>query len=245
MALGPQTLPRLNIPERYRAPLSAIGGLPDESVTRIRALLDSATAPGAPGSPGEAAAPSDPAAIITAAKQSAAGTEISNARTIIDALATLYEVKSSREVSVGEFVEDICDAMEELDTRERLHHAERADYARKLGTLLSAEVFEVVAKAHDLATEEERTFCHARILTDLRPVFGPAVEGGPRAMVLVHTLKLAYHKQGSKNDHEEFYLALDGGDLATLRRMIDRAEAKAKSLASALKDVRLFGATKE
>jgi len=194
---------------------------------------------------GGADIPSDPMAIITAVKKSAPRTNIANVKDIVDALATLYEVKSQREMSVEQFVDDVCDAMEALDSDQQLPHAERADFAGKLLTLLNAEAFAVVAKAHDLATEDERTFCHARILTDLRPVFGPNVEDGPRAMVVMHTLKLDYHKQGSRKDHEEFYIALDAEDLDTLRRIIDRAEVKAKTLASSINNVHVFGVPKE
>jgi len=58
-------------------------------------------------------------------------------------------------------------------------------------------------------------------------------------------LKLDYHKQGSRKDHEEFYIALDAEDLDTLRRIIDRAEVKAKTLASSINNVHVFGVPKE
>ena len=94
-----------------------------------------------------------------------------------------------------------------------------------------------------MRTEDERVFCQARILTDLRPVFGQVIEDGPKAMVVVHLLKLTFHKGSEK--HQEFFVSLDGDDLKTLRGLIDRAEAKAKTLKSSIKDVRLFGAPKE
>jgi hypothetical protein len=62
-------------------------------------------------------------------------------------------------------------------------------------------------------------------------------------MVVLHTLKLVYH-EGPKR-HEEFFVALDGDDLRTLRKLIDRAEAKAETLRPAVKDIRLFGSPKE
>jgi hypothetical protein len=134
--------------------------------------------------------------------------------------------------------------MESLDSPDlRLPHAERAQFKEKLVTLLGAEVFGIVSKAWDLRTDDERVFCHARILTDLRPVFGQTIEEGPMAMVVVHLLKLAFHRGFEK--HQEFYVSLDGDDLKTLRAVIDRAEAKARTLKSSIKDVRLFGAPKQ
>jgi len=236
-------LARLYIPQRYRAPLSSIRSLSEESVHEIRSILDQVVLPQNGGL--EANTPHDPGAIITAVKRSATRTNIANLKEILETLATLYEIRSQREMTVEQFVDDICDAMEALDSDERLPHAQRADFAGKLLTLLNAEVFALIAKAHDLMTEDERIFCHARILTDLRPIFGLNLEDGPKAMVVVHTLKLDYHKQGSTKDHGEFYIALNADDLQALKKVIERAEVKAKTLSPTLRNVPLFGAPKE
>ena len=66
------------------------------------------------------------------------------------------------------------------------------------------------SKADDLRTEDERVFCTAKILTDLRPVFGSHVEDGPHGMIVVHLLKIGYHS-GSEKLHE-FFVSLDSGD---------------------------------
>src|SRR5207253_649802 len=94
----------------------------------------------------------------------------------------------------------------------------------------NADLFGLATKVYDLSTGDERTFCHARILTDLRPVFGPNLEDGPKAMLVVHHLKLAYH--GDSDKHQEFHISLDADDLETLKKIIERAETKAKSLKS-------------
>jgi hypothetical protein len=238
--------PKLNIPERYRAPLSSIRQLSETDVQRIRTVLDEVASPSIQGPDATQEIPSDPGAAITAVRKASPRIGVANFTKLLDVLVALYEIKSQRDISVEVFVDEVCNAMENLDKPElRLEHSDRPDFAGKLLTLLNAEVFALVAKAHDLATEDERTFCHARILTDLRPVFGPAVEDGPKAMIVMHTLKLAFHQQGSNDDHGEFYVALDAEDLQTLRTLIDRAEAKAKSLASINKNIRLFGASPE
>jgi hypothetical protein len=237
---------KLNIPERYRGPLSSIRSLSEQDVHEIRAVLDQVVSPSDRKSDSEHELPSDPSAAIIAVRKASSRTGIANFTKILEVLVTLYEIKSQRDISVEEFVDDVCDAMESLDNPEQhLAHSDRPDFAGKLLTLLNAEVFALVAKAHDLVTENERTFCHARILTDLRPIFGSVVEDGPRAAIVMHTLKLAFHQQGSNDDHGEFYVALDADDLQTLRKLIDRAEAKAKSLAAANRNIRLFGVPPE
>jgi hypothetical protein len=97
----------------------------------------------------------------------------------------------------------------------------------------------MATKAYDLQTEGERTFCDARILTDLRPVFGKDIASGPAGMVIIHRLKLGYHN--SEGEHRTFYIALDAEDLVTLKKAIDRAELKARSLKSIVKDVPFLG----
>jgi hypothetical protein len=236
-------LPKLNIPERYRPILSSVRSLSERDTQQIRTVLDQVASSQPRNSGAELELPSDPGAAMVAVRNASARVEIANFTKILDLLVTLYEIKSQRDVAVEEFVDSVCDAMESLDNPEyRLAPSERADFAGKLLTLLNAEIFALVTKAQDLVTEDERTFCHARILTDLRPIFGSNVEDGPKAMITMHTLKLAFHQQGSSADHGEFYVAMDAEDLQALRKLIDRAEAKAKSLHSALgKNVKLFG----
>ena len=121
--------------------------------------------------------------------------------------------------------------------------AGREQFKRKIVTLMGAGVLGIASKIVDLRTEDERVFCTGRILTDLRPVFGSRLEDGPQGMIVVHLLKLSYHSAADK--HQEFYVSLDSDDLQTLRTLIDRAEAKAKSLSASLGNIRLFGVAKE
>lgn len=233
---------KLRIPDRYQAGVSKIRRLDERTVREIRAALDRPL--NLPKSESSVEPPSNPDEVAMTAMRSVSSTNFTDFKDIADALAALYGVKSTRENSVEEFVNDVSDAMESLPSDDlRLPEAEREEFKGKLSILLGAEVFSVVAKAHDLATDDERTFCQARILTDLRPVFGPRVEDGPRGMVAVHILKLAYHQGGDK--HQQFYVALDSDDLQDLKKVIERAEAKAATLNSVIKNVRIFGVPKE
>lgn len=232
---------KLNIPERHRAGLAAIRTLDDGSVQKIRDALD-----------GVKKVSDDATSVSETPKDVAVNaiTAISAAKTaqpkqIAEAVATLYGVKSARDVSTEDFVEEVCDAMESLPSDDqRLPHAERELFKEKLLKILGAELFGLASKVYDLATEDERTFCHARILTDLRPVYGPKVEDGPRAMIVMHHLKLAYHEDSSA--HKNFYVTLDADDLRTLRNLIERAESKARTLKSiARDDIRTIGVPRE
>lgn len=238
-------LARLSIPARHRAALSSIQSLSDDSVRQIRAMLDQAQAAMGRAVTKKAGDSMDPDEIVTALQTSGAQVPIKNLTEVLEAVFSLYVVKSRRDISPDQFVSDVCDAMERIEPAQRIERRDRDEYARKLLTLLNANSFAVVTKAIDLATEDERTFCQARILTDLRPVFGENVQDGPKAMVVVHLLKLDFHQQGNARDHGEFYVSLNAAELNELKQVIERAEAKAKSLSPFLKDVSIFGIPRE
>ena len=229
---------KLNIPDRYRPGLAAIRMLDGKSVQEIRDALEGIKKAGDVESGSKT--PDDVAMNAIASVP----TTKTNTKQIAVAVAALYGVKSAREISTEDFVEEVCDAMESLTSEDqRLPHTEREAFRDKLLTILGAELFGLVAKVYDLATDDESTFCQARILTDLRPVFGPKVQDGARGMIVMHHLKFAYH-EGSK-EHKNFYITLDADDLRTLKQLIERAEAKAKALKAVASDVRTFGVLKE
>lgn len=97
-----------------------------------------------------------------------------------------------------------------------------------LAAVILSISFNIVAiKAKELQLESERTFCDARILTDIRPVFRDKVGDKPEAMIVVHTLKIVAHEA---TGHKEFYVALDAEDIQSLKKTLERAEDKARSL---------------
>lgn len=232
---------KLTIPDRYRAGVSAIRHLDKASVLAIRKALDwggrqktdLSAVESSPGDMAISAVTSAPTVIAPDLKES-----------IADALTELYGVRSSRDVSVEEFADELSDALESVpEDNLRLIPSERAQFKENLIALLSADLFTIIAKLRDLTNEHERTLCHARIVTDLRPVFGANVEDGPKAMLVVHNLRIAYHKGNERV--QDFYVSLSSDDLKRLRQLLDRAEAKAATLTGLTKDVPVLGAKKE
>jgi hypothetical protein len=146
---------------------------------------------------------------------------------LLRALRSLSVIRSSSEVTNDEFNRDVTEALEEIiDSDEDRAYAER--FGARLKVLLSAGPFVLEGKATSLLISDENVYCKARAITDLRPIFRDDLEEGPEAMIVVHSLKLTFHR-GSR-EHQVFHLALDASDIAELRGVLDRAEAKAKVL---------------
>jgi hypothetical protein len=219
-------LPKLQIPDRYQPGLAKIRDLNQNSIEAIRNRLENVPDTTSPEDLADASASS--------------AVNIPGAAGVVEALVSLYVLKSGNEsVTLEQFADDICDAMASLKSDLRLNEEQRISFREKLLTLLSIDRLWLISKAFDLQTDDERTFCDARILTDLRPVFGAQVSEGPRATVIVHLLKLGYHENNKR--HQKFYVALDSKDLKELKKVIDRAEEKATALKSKFKELRFLG----
>jgi len=80
------------------------------------------------------------------------------------------------------------------------------------------------------------------VITDLRPVFKGPPDESPAGMVLFHTLKLTYWDR-QRDDRSSFDIALDENDVSNLKKLLERAEMKAKTLRSQLQNsgIRVLG----
>lgn len=230
----------LSIPERHQLGVSKIRDLPIDTVRSLRTALDKSVFN---------EDRQEAMAVATSAIESVSrsiGASAEDFKKIGEALVSMYLVKSSRDTPLEEFSDQIADALEDLpDPNLRLTPEERGLFKEKLQVILGAEVFGIISKVDDLRTESERIYCHARIVTDLRPVFGSDVQKGPMAVLVTHTLKIAYHGAGRRGDHD-FYVSLDAEDLSELKGVILRAEAKANTLRPIVDGkVKLFGVSEQ
>lgn len=152
-----------------------------------------------------------------------------DAQQILDAINSMFRVRTYNDVSVAEFVSDVYEALREEGD---LESSDEPLFRERLVKLLSLKVFEIGAKAAVLRVEYGNVFCNARILTDIRPVYGKDVSGAPAAMIIMHTLKIAYHRGSAGGRLSEFYVAFSPEEISELRIALDRAEEKEKSLRS-------------
>lgn len=211
---------KLKIPERYRPALKFLAEMDDATFGVISSAL------GGPknASPDQKLDKRLPSSISEKASGRYNEGEIDG---LLRALRTLSVIRSSSEVGAAEFVTDVTDAFSEV-SGSNLKEPNKGRFAERLRGLLDAAPFVLEGKATSLIISDERVYCKSRAITDLRPIFSDDIEDGPLAMIIVHSLKLTFHQGREK--HQVFHLAMDSNDIAELRKVLDRAEAKAKSL---------------
>lgn len=151
---------------------------------------------------------------------------------IINTLLSLYSLRSYLDLSIPEFLEQLTQAMEQSGNDKLQLPSQNHDlFKAHLMSLLDSRALTITAKAPEVWFDHKYAFCSARIFSDIRPVFSMQAEVLPLAAGIVHTLKITYHT-GDKTD--DFYIAMDAGDIKTLREVLDRADLKFGNLKSIL-----------
>ena len=213
----------LRIPTEEIPALKTVKGMPNTSVdTLIKAL--------------KAAPPTaDTDEIARSIAQQVPALSAKELEDVLDALYGLYFMRElsgvDRETFLKDFVEGFQNEPELAVEGKELHRLQL-----KFEKLLNVEAFNILSKAKRLQRDGERLYCDAKIVSDMRPVFGAKPTVRPVGAVLTHTLKLAYHEMG---EHKEFQVVLDGIDLGLLAEVVHRALLKDETLRSFLKEMQL------
>jgi hypothetical protein len=101
--------------------------------------------------------------------------------------------------------------------------------AKRLRDALATKAIEISSKALSVLVANERLMCHARVMSDIRPVFGQD-ELNPSACLILHHLKIAFHEHGDYEHTSDMYVTLEHSDLMKMRDVIDRALQKHEKL---------------
>jgi hypothetical protein len=211
----------IRIPNRYKDGVAAFARLNDGSFSELYEALRKA--------PSETPNEKELVAKIPGQVKTI---DVEDIKKIVEFLASLYAYRSRTNVSAERLANDIYDAIQREDNH-LVREQDASEFKTRLQKALVLDSLNLLtAKAKELQTDVERAFCDARILTDLRPIFGSEVDT-PKAMVIVHTLKLAYH-DAATGKHEELFVAIDSEDIEKLKAILERAERKTKSLMSRL-----------
>ena len=198
------------IPKDERPALSLLAGLTDEQASELSRALS--TAPDELGDDefvqhvldGTSAEADDVKRILTAVRQIASAQEV-------------------LEVQPDVFLNDIAEGMGKIEEDElRLDETKQGRLRDRLAALTQSPAIEVHAKARSLQQDRENTYCRARIITDLRPIFGSDVRQSPKAVLVAHMLRITYH-HGSQGALRDVFLTLRTEDLDLLSELIERA----------------------
>jgi hypothetical protein len=211
----------IRIPEHYGPGLARILELKDGSVRELLAAFK------------EIPLTLDDAAL---SKTVASKVDTIPADDVTEIVSALLFFGSFRDVtgsSAHDAAQSILSAIEENNLVERESVEEgRTDFVENMTALLSSDPLLATAKAGRVLTEHERIYRQARVLTDIRPVFAQeGSERSPTGAVITHTLRITTYVN---NEHNDFYVVLDSGDVEALIEQLKRAGAKADSIKSAL-----------
>lgn len=212
----------LHIPEQYRQGVEKIANLQDKEFEELLVTVQHEP----PTLQREA--------FIASVASKAKGISPSDISAIVDTLMALYVVRAFLELPIDDFVNNIS-ATQDID----LSSTQRNQLRRQLGAFLALDSLTVTSKALGVLSESERGFHDARVITDVRPIFGENVAVPPAAAVIFHTLEINYHYNRGRSV-DGFFVVLDTADIQTLREVLNRADAKARSLVSMLEAAKVL-----
>jgi hypothetical protein len=225
---GEKALSRLSIPVRFRAGIAALAALPEEPFSELLKAIQEKISADTP----ELAASQLGERLPFIPKSELAK--------IISAIASLQSLDSRSHVRTSTLAADISDSLSS-DSPELAKGISSEVLKSRVKLVVEAESIHITtAKLSELQAEVERSFCRARVLTDLRAAFSDDASELPRGMTVLHTLQIGYHDDTGR--HKEFFVTLESEDLAEIKEAIERAEKKKKTLEELLAkaDCRLF-----
>jgi hypothetical protein len=198
-------VPQFYIPESFRPALVRIAALSDAEVEELQTALSSAT-------------PTLKIEAIVSHAQAALKTDIPNLPDIVQTLSSMNNARVGADLSPQEFAHNVASHLPSRKDKP----TDTVALERKLTVLLSVDPLVIAAKAFDVQHEYDKLFITARIITDTRSIFNQAGTEAVGTMI-VHNLNIKYSENGQ---FKEAFIALDDADIAKLRRVLDRAEAK-------------------
>lgn len=107
-------------------------------------------------------------------------------------------------------------------------------FLENVNILLNIQSLRTSVKSYTLSAEVEQAFLSARIVTDIRPVFGEELLQPLLGCVVLHSIKTIIK---SNNEQRSLFISADTSDLISLREEIDRAIRKAEVLTNLIQNL--------
>jgi len=93
---------------------------------------------------------------------------------------------------------------------------------RNFESLLQIEALDIANRERHIRAADEKRFCEAEVLVELRPVFTGESGDELRRLFVAYRLKLGFHTH--RDAHEDLYISLDLDDIQALRESLNQAE---------------------
>jgi hypothetical protein len=203
-------VPTIDIPEVFKHTLEHIASMSDSELERVRKTLAELT-------------PHLKLEVLS--EQAKAASNINQVPDLFEIVQTLAGLSITRfrlDVPLDKFVHRVATSLQFQKDQPKT----QAAFEEKLKSLLNIEPLELSTRAFDIQHEYEKVFRAARIITDIRPVFDVPGAEAIGAMI-VHNLSVKYFQDG---ENKEILFALDDADVTALRKVLEKAEIKSKTL---------------
>ncbi len=222
---GKEQVPLLRIPPEHQSGLVKLALLSGQVAVQLHTVMSAAAQKAGGGS------------VSAEHLGPISGLSRADLEKIVDAVVGLNFARVYSDADIEDFAKDVSESLQAAAPSGFPTTKDSIDQFRKrIEEFLSIDGITRSAKTEILRYAHERSVHSLRILTDIRPVFGDDVEKPPEAVVIMHTLKMAYHRAGRL---DEAFFGMDESDLRHLKEAAVRAELKAKSIRTALAKARL------
>lgn len=148
-------------------------------------------------------------------------------KSVLKSASSLLIVRERREVTTSELVQEVCNLY--FKDKDKSNDFQYDNLNKRLSDLLNSEKLFLSSKPIDVLSEYENIFIQGRIVSDIRPVFGLDVEEEPKAAMIVHSLRIHY-RHNEEEEHKDIHLALSEEDVRDIKKILERAEKKTKTL---------------
>lgn len=179
--------------------------------------------------------PKAPLALYATSVEKQLGKEPGIVAGLVQILSSFLSLREHFPGSFDELMRELREAAEheQLETTEDTWNR----FEKNLKRFFAANTsLETVAKARDIAYEEQRILYDVRVISDLRPVFRREIEKAPQAFIVSHTLRISYYEN---EQNKEVYFALDRNDLKRMQTIATRALEKEDVLVALAKSLKV------
>jgi len=209
----------LTIPKKHHAGIAKILLLPEDEFQRLLANLENAPFT------------FDFKPVLRNVITSVEGMPAEDTAGVVDALFSLFIAHSISDKTSEQFIAAFSQALSESPSEELRSAAESPErVTSRLVQLFGVGSISLAAKASSIMFDYDHVFYKARVLTDVRPVFGDSAEEA-KAVMIIHNLRIHYHQA---EQHKDFFVALDAKDVQKLIDALERAKTKAETLKTML-----------